>query len=83
MIEVTLLKTPGCEACKRSRQTIEAVQEEYDFSFAVIDLTEQPELAQEYPVMSAPGIVIDGELVFQGGVSKQELREALDERTEA
>lgn len=76
-----MLKTPGCGACKKSRHAIEAVQEDYDFAFEVIDLTDQPELAQEYSVMSAPGIVIDGELVFQGGVTEKQLRVELDERT--
>lgn len=76
-----MLKTSGCGACRKARHAIEAVQEEYSFTFEVIDLTEQPELAQEYNVMSAPGILIDGDLVFQGSVTEKQLRAELEERT--
>lgn len=79
MTTVKMLKTPGCKSCETSRQVIESLQDELDFTFEVIDLTERPELAQEYRVMAAPGIVIDGELVFQGGVSEHELREKLED----
>ncbi|MDY6778880.1 MAG: thioredoxin family protein [Candidatus Nanohaloarchaea archaeon] len=78
MTTVKMLKTPGCKSCERSREVIKSLQDEFDFVFEEIDLTERPELAQEYQVMAAPGIVIDGELVFQGGVSEQELRDELE-----
>lgn len=78
-VEVKMLHTPGCKACEKSRKTIEAVQEDYDFTFKDVDLTDNPELAAEYQVMSAPGIVIDGELEFQGGVTEKKLRNKLDE----
>lgn len=81
MIEVTMLHTPGCKSCEKARRTIETVAEEYPVEFEEKDLTENPELAAEYSVMTAPGIVVDGELVFQGGVSEQELRDELDKRT--
>lgn len=80
-IEVTMLHTPGCKSCAKARTVIQRVADDYDITFEAVDLTENPEIAAEYRVMSAPGIVMDGELVFQGGVSEAELRAALDERT--
>lgn len=77
-VEVKMLKTPGCGACKKSRKTVEKVSEDFDIDFEVIDLTENPEYAQQYRVMSAPGIVIDGEKVFEGGVKEKELRQKLE-----
>jgi glutaredoxin len=81
-VEIVMLHTPGCRSCEQARHTIESVAEDFPVEFKEKDLTEHPELAAEHNVMSAPGIVIDGELVFQGGVSENELREELDERTE-
>jgi len=77
-----MLKTPGCKRCDSSRNAIEAVMEDYDIDFEEIDLTEEPEYAQEYQVMAAPGIIIDGEKAFQGGVTEEQLRTKLDELTE-
>lgn len=77
-IEILMLKTPGCKSCASSRNAIEAVMDDYDIDFEEIDLTEEPEYAQEYQVMAAPGIVINGEKAFQGGISEKQLRNKLD-----
>jgi hypothetical protein len=40
-------------------------------------VTEQPEIVQKYPIMSAPGIVIDDKLEFTGVPGREELKEKL------
>ncbi|MFB6158633.1 MAG: thioredoxin family protein [Candidatus Nanohalobium sp.] len=80
--EIKMLKTPSCGACKKSRKAIEKVSEEFDIDLEIIDLTENPEYAQKYKVMAAPGIIIDGEKQFEGGVKPKELRKKLEELKE-
>jgi glutaredoxin len=46
-------------------------------SYDVIDVTENPEYLEKYPIFTAPGIVIDGKLEFVGVPKKQELLEKL------
>lgn len=81
-VDIQMLYTPGCRGCAKARNVLDAVQKDYDINVTEADLTERPELAQEYGVMTAPGIVIDGELAFQGGVTEKQLRQALDKRSE-
>ncbi len=82
MIDVVLLHTTGCQSCEKARRIIESVIKEYPVNFEEKNLVEHPELATEYNVMSAPVIVIDGEIMFRGGASEQELRKELDTRTD-
>lgn len=79
-IKIKLLKTPGCGACEKSKKAIEKVSEDFDIDFDEIDLTEEPEYAREYRVMTAPGILIDGEKEFEGGVTEKQLKEKLEEK---
>ena len=45
---------------------IKEMQKEYklDITLEEVDITQKPELLQKYPIMSSPGIVIDGQLEF-------------------
>ncbi len=41
--------------------------------YEMIDITKNQEILQKYPIMSAPGIVIDGKLELIGVPSEREL----------
>ena len=46
-------------------------------SYDVIDVTENPEYLEKYPIFIAPGIVVDDKLKFTDIPKKQELLEKL------
>lgn len=73
MARVLVLTTPGCGGCA----AVERMLEEFDVEYEVIDVTEKPETLEKYPIMTAPGIVIDGKLKFVGVPRKKELLEKL------
>ena len=65
MARVQVLSTPGCGGCARAKQMIvDALAQYPGFAWEEIDLSEQPELAARYGIMSVPAIVIDGTLEF-------------------
>lgn len=79
MMKIDLLTMPGCSHCAHAKQVVEKVRPDYPgLELVIHDITEEPELAGQYMLMSAPGVVIDGELVFTGGVDEAKLREHLD-----
>lgn len=77
-MEVKLLTMPGCEHCAGAKAALDRLRIEFpQMTLEVIDITERPEVAQQYGLMSAPGIVIDGKLVLSGGASEPKIREKL------
>jgi len=70
---VRILTTPGCGGCARVEKMLDQMKVKYD----VVDITKNPEILQKYPILSAPGIVIDGNLVFTGVPKESELRKAM------
>lgn len=72
-MKVQVLTTPGCSSCAR----VERMLDEMGVKYEIIDITKNPEILQEYQVMSAPGIVINGKLEFTGVPSKDELKKKL------
>lgn len=75
-MKIDLLTMPGCPHAK---QVLEKVMPDYSgLEFVIHDVTEEPELAGKYMLMSAPGVVIDGQLVYSGGVDEEKLRNYLD-----
>lgn len=73
MADVLVLSTPGCVGCA----TVEKMLDEMNVKYKVIDVTENPDLLQKYPIMTAPGIVINGKLEFTGVPRKEELKKKL------
>jgi glutaredoxin len=51
--------------------------EQWNVKYKTIDVTKQPEILQKYPIMSAPGIVINDKLEFTGVPSREKLKERL------
>lgn len=77
-MEVKLLTMPGCEHCAGAKAVLERLRPEFpEMRIEIIDVTEHPEEAQRYGLMSAPGVVIDGKLVLSGGVDEKKLRARL------
>lgn len=77
-MEVKLLTMPGCEHCAGAKAALERLRSEFPgMMLDIIDVTEHPEEAQRYGLMSAPGVVIDGKLVLSGGVDEKKLRARL------
>ncbi len=72
-MKVQILTTPGCSGCARVEKMLDQMNIKYD----VVDITKNPEILQKYPVMSAPGIVINNKLVFTGVPKEDELRKAV------
>lgn len=65
MARVHVLSTPGCAGCAHTKQLVaDALAEFPELDWEEIDLTEQPDLAARYRIMSVPAIVIDGALEF-------------------
>jgi len=73
MVKVEILMTPGCESCAK----VEKMLDEMNVKYKVIDITKNPKILEKYQVMSAPGVVINGKLEFQGVPSKSKLKEKL------
>jgi len=68
MVKVQILTTPSCKSCAAVEKMLDKMGVEYD----VFDVTKHPDMLQKYPIMTAPGVVIDGKLEFSG-VPKEEM----------
>jgi len=63
--DVQVLSTPGCAGCDQIKQLVTDVLAGFPgLSWEEIDLTEYPEVAGRYSIMSVPAVVIGGELAF-------------------
>ncbi len=70
MVKVQILSTPDCSGCA----IVEKMLDDIGVSYEIIDITKNPEILEKYPIMTAPGIVIDGNLEFTGVPKKEELK---------
>ena len=75
---VTILDTPGCASCEYAEELIKRIKKEEKLSFTITvkDITKHPEVLQKYPILTAPGIVIDGKLAISGKPGEKELRKS-------
>ena len=71
--KVQILTTPGCGGCA----IVEKMLDEMKVKYEAIDITKNPKILEKYPIMTAPGIVINGKLEFTGVPSKEELKKKL------
>ncbi|HLD80658.1 MAG TPA: thioredoxin family protein [archaeon] len=74
MPKVLVLTTPGCTGCA----VVEKMLDELKVRYEVVDVTKNPELLQKHPIMTAPGIVINGKLEFWGVPSREDLKRKLE-----
>jgi glutaredoxin len=61
-MKIQVLTTPGCSNCNVLEKMLDKLEVKYD----VIDVTENPEYLEKYPIFTAPGLVIDEKLEFMG-----------------
>lgn len=73
MEKVQILTTPGCTTCAEVERMLDKLKIKYE----VIDITKRPEILRKYPILTAPGIVIDGKLEFTGVPKIEDLKEKL------
>jgi len=72
-MKVEILTTPDCTNCS----VVEKMLDEMKIPYEIIDVTEKPEYLEKYPIFTAPGIVINGNLEFTGIQKKEKLIEKL------
>ncbi len=72
-MKVEVLTTPGCSNCK----VLEDMLDKLEISYELIDVTEKPEFLEKFPIFMAPGLVIDGKLMFTGIPKLEDLKNAL------
>ena len=72
-MKVQVLTTPGCSNCKVLEKMLEQLGIKYD----LIDVTENPQYLEKYPIFTAPGLVIDDKLEFTGIPKKDVLKKLL------
>ncbi len=73
MARVELITTEDCTRCEQAKDMLRKLRIKY----IAIDATKQPEILAKYPIMAAPGIAINGKLVFSGLPSESELKKRL------
>ena len=61
-MKVKVLTTPGCSNCS----VLEKMLDKLGITYDLIDVTENPEYLQKYPIFTAPGLVINEKLEFTG-----------------
>ena len=71
--KVGVLVTPNCGNCLM----VEKYLDDFGIKYEIIDVTKNPGILQKYPIMAAPGVVINGKLEFIGTPSKEELRKKI------
>ncbi len=69
MVTVQILTTPQCTSCA----AVERMLDKMGVKYELIDITKNPDVLQKYPIMAAPGVVINGKLEFVGVPKEQEL----------
>ena len=73
IMKVEILTTPGCSNCN----VVEKLLDELNVKYDLIDVTENPEYLEKYPVFTAPAIVINNNLEFTGIPKRKDLLEKL------
>ncbi len=73
MLKVQILTTPNCTSCA----VVERMLDKMGVKYELIDITKNPEVLQKYPIMAAPGVVINDKLEFVGVPSEKELAKKL------
>ena len=73
-MKVQILTTPNCSGCAKVEKMLDEMKIKYD----LIDVTKNPKILEKYPILSAPGIVINGKLEFTGVPSREDLKKKLN-----
>jgi len=83
MIKIEVLTTSlGCPKCERAMGIIKEVVSEFKGKVKMIetDIVEHPEKLSKFGIMTTPAVIIDGKLVFEGALSKEDLKKKIKEK---
>ena len=72
-MKIQILTTPGCSNCSVLEKMFDNLGKKYE----IIDVTENPEFLEKYPIFTAPGLVIDDKLEFTGIPKLEKLKQKL------
>ena len=72
-MKIEILTTPDCSNCK----ILEQMLDKMGYSYQIIDVTDNPEYLQKYPIFTAPGLIINGKLEFTGIPKQKELEKII------
>ena len=72
-MNVQILTTPGCSNCNILERMLDKLGVQYE----VVDVTENIEYLEKYPIFTAPGLVINKKLEFTGIPKIDELKNKL------
>ena len=83
MIKIEILTAPGCASCQQTADELEALvkdqQQRYsELSYEKIDISEHPEVAIKYRLLSTPAVAINGVLEFRGVPGKDKILEKIE-----
>jgi glutaredoxin len=71
-----LTTVPNSTQCAKAKKVIEKVQPDFpELKMEYVNVTARPEILQQYRVLSAPSIVLNGKLEYTGGLDEAALRE--------
>ncbi len=73
MVKIQILTTPNCNNCEKVKKMLNEMKVKYK----VINIIKNPEILKKYQVMTAPGIIINGNLEFQGVPNKEDLEKTI------
>ena len=81
MTTITILTQSSCAFCEQAKGTLSRLALEYPLQFREISLetVEGLELAAQYGVIFAPGILVDGEMFSYGRLPEKRLRRLLSQ----
>lgn len=81
--ELTVFMSPACPHCAQAVATArEVARETPGVSVRIVDAQEEPDEAASYAVRSVPTTVLDGDMTWVGAVSADELKEAIQARSD-
>jgi len=76
-IVVTIYGKPGCHLCDEARAAVAQARAGREFELREVDVSFDPGLSREYG-QRIPVVAVDGDELFELGVSAEELGAALD-----
>ena len=73
---VTIYSKPDCHLCDRAKEVVERCREKADFTWEVVDISQDPELMAQYR-NDIPVILLDGNEIARHVVRERKLLELL------
>ncbi len=79
---ITLVESPACHFCQDARQAIDEIGREHPLELEIRDVrsTEGASLMQIHRAAMSPLVLLDGEFVSSGRLSRGKLRKLLSAR---